>query len=128
MYMYPVQTWENVFLHGHLYSARNGSPKTISVLARCSSSDPQSLRYPCIESVFDDPILQSHIHDIYIHIVHIRSIRFRVFLKRHMLLPYNPYLGIQGDALVMRVAAHNKDSVVNLRPSDNRLMDSILHK
>lgn len=117
------QVRKSIFLRGRLYSARQQSPKTVSIYATCCSADPQNFRFPCLEGIIEGSHVQPFIHDIYV--LH-RSTLFRVFFKRHTMLPYNKQLGIQGDVVVMRVASRNRHSVVNLRPSDRRIADLIL--
>lgn len=124
-------TWQvrNVFLRSRLYRARTTSPLNPSVHTRCSSSDPQTPRYPCVEGLLDYPGIQAHIHDIYVIIRHRRvTSTFRIFFKRHLLLPLNHVLGVQGDVLIMRVASKSRSSVVNMRGSDWRLADFIANR
>lgn len=93
------------------------------------SSNPQSIRYPCVESVMDGALLQAHVHDIYVRVLRqSRSILFRVFFKRHAMLPRDPNLNLQGDIVIMRVASRNKQSVVNMRSSDRHLADDVLRQ
>jgi hypothetical protein len=80
-----------------------------------------------VEGIFDGALIQPHIHDIFLIIaVKRRRVLFRMFFKRHKNLPHNPFLGIQGDLLVMRVASHNRNSLVNLRSSDIHTLDRSL--
>lgn len=72
--------------------------------------------------------LQPHIHDVYVRVSRPRPILFRVFFKRHVLLPHNPKLDLRGDVVVMRVASRNRQSVVNLRTSDRRIADAVLRE
>ena len=117
----------DVKLKGRLYSTKLPFPRNVDIRAQGLSSKPQLPRYPFIESVMDFCPLQSHIHDVFVHFVYRGKLTtFRVFFKRHILLPINPRLGIHGDIVVMRVAASNRDSVVNLRPSDFRVADKLL--
>lgn len=75
----------------------------------------------------DGALIQNYVHDFFLRVViKRRSTLFRVFVKRHKNLPFNPFLGIQGDVLVMRVASRNRDSLVNLRASDMRILDRLL--
>lgn len=93
------------------------------------SSNPQSIRYPCVESVMDGSLLQAHVHDIYVRVPRQpRSILFRVFFKRHAMLPRDSNLNLQGDIVIMRVASRNKQSVVNMRSSDRHLADDVLRQ
>lgn len=124
-----LQTRKNIFLRSRLYSTQNSFPKTIFIHARCATSDPQNLRYPCIEGVLEDAVVQSHVHDIYVRVLDKKtSSIFRVFFKRHVVLPRNACADLQGDVVIMRVASRNRDSVVNLRSSDMRLADFVLRE
>lgn len=126
-----LQATECVLLRARLYSTGNTSPKSVMVHARCSSaSNPQGVRYPCLEDVIDGGAFQPHTHDIFIciHTSNHRSTLFHVFFKRHMSLSPNDQLGIHGDLVVMRVASTDVDSVVNLRLSDACIIDKALHR
>lgn len=110
-----------------MYSTANLRPQITTVHVRSASIDPQSTRYPCVEGVMDGALIQNYVHDFFLRVViKRRSTLFRVFVKRHKNLPFNPFLGIQGDVLVMRVASRNRDSLVNLRASDMRILDRLL--
>ncbi|KAJ7467387.1 hypothetical protein B0H11DRAFT_2239380 [Mycena galericulata] len=51
---------------------------------------------------------------------------FRCYFKRHKRLPHNHALNLKGDVLVMRVAAKNFFSVVNMRGSDREVADFVV--
>lgn len=72
--------------------------------------------------------LQPHVHDIYVRVSRPRPILFRVFFKRHVMLPRNVKFNLQGDIIVMRVASRNRQSVVNLRTSDRHIADAVVRK
>ena len=117
----------STFLCCRLYQPM--SPKNISIHTRCTSPNPQSPRYPCIESTLDYPTVQPHIHDVYVVVKHGRiTTTFRVFFKRHIMLPVSGYLGVHGDVLIMRVASRSNASVVNMRSTDGRLADYVAKK
>lgn len=119
----------NTTLRSRIYSPCFNAPTTILVDVRCKSADPQDFRYPKVESFLDYPVLQPYVHDIYIRVRYNRTTAtFRIFFKRHMLLPLNPHLNLQGDILVMRVASQNRHSVVNMRSIDTRLVDRALNR
>ncbi|KAJ7429422.1 hypothetical protein B0H11DRAFT_1767893, partial [Mycena galericulata] len=116
-------------LLSRLYSTSESSPISVPVHARCVSSNPQDLRFPCVESILDGSAIQAHIHDIRVVLKHgRRTTHFRAFFKRHVRLPANPLIGIRGDLLIMHVASQNIDSVVNLRAGDHRLSDYVALK
>ncbi|KAJ7809220.1 hypothetical protein B0H14DRAFT_3481596 [Mycena olivaceomarginata] len=75
------------------------------------------------------PTSPSHVHDIAVTVRDgPNTSRFRVFFKRHVLLPASKSLRIQGDLLVMRVASRNEHSVVNMRAGDCRLSAFVTRK
>ncbi|KAJ6608085.1 hypothetical protein B0H10DRAFT_2227214 [Mycena sp. CBHHK59/15] len=120
------------FLKARLYSAYR--PATFhSVHVLCESSDPQGRRFPCVESLMNGDHIQPYIHDVSVMVMHqpdgrrdrcVTSV-FRVFYKRHVNLPHNARLDVQGDVAIMRVASKNRQSVVNMRASDRELYDFI---
>ena len=117
----------DMFLCCRLYQPM--SPKNVTVHTRCASPNPQSPHYPCVERALDYPKVQSHVHDVYVAVKHGRIITpFRVFFKRHTMLPLSGYLGVHGDVLIMRVASRNNASVVNMRSTDGRLADYVAEK
>ncbi|KAJ7207283.1 hypothetical protein B0H12DRAFT_1243168 [Mycena haematopus] len=117
------------FLRSRLYPTWSSSPSTVTVHTRCRSVDPQDTRFACVESVLDGAGVQPHVHDVCIILKHgRRTTHFRAFFKRHVHLPHNTYLNIKGDLLIMRVASANQNSVVNMRPGDQRLADFVARK
>lgn len=123
-----TQTSKQVSLRARLYSPRLNHPTNISIHAHCTTSNPQNIRYPCVESVMDGSPLQSYIHDIYVRVSRPRPVLFRIFFKRHIMLPHNTKLNLQGDIIIMRVASRNRHSVVNIRTSDRHIIDAVLQK
>ncbi|KAJ7265272.1 hypothetical protein C8J57DRAFT_1230283 [Mycena rebaudengoi] len=101
-------------------------PSSRSTFAR-TRPIPRADRFACVESIMANTTRQPYIHDVFIQVRHGGSVScFRVFFKRHRHLPTHPVLQIQGDLLLMRMAATNWDSVVNLRASDRHLTDWVV--
>ncbi|KAJ7027148.1 hypothetical protein C8F04DRAFT_1267290 [Mycena alexandri] len=114
-----------------LYSAHQPAA-LVPVPSRCSSTNPQDARLPFVETVMGQSSVQPCIHNVLVLVHHKgadgRSAisKFRIFFKRHVRLPYNWRLDLQGDIVVMRIASRSQSSVVNLRRSDNRIADFIV--
>ncbi|KAJ7474685.1 hypothetical protein B0H11DRAFT_2282216 [Mycena galericulata] len=121
------RTFHN-FLRGRVYSASSPLPSFLPIYTRSASANPNDSRFPCVESVMDGLGFQPHVHDITVTLKHGRATStFRIFFKRHIRLPHNAALDIQGDLVVMRSAHKNPESVVNTRSSDRRLIDLTVH-
>ncbi|KAJ7807508.1 hypothetical protein B0H14DRAFT_3483164 [Mycena olivaceomarginata] len=119
----------DTFVTARLYPASRKAPMAVQVHTHCSAPNPQLLRFACVESVLDDSAVQSHVHDIAVTVRDgPNTSHFRVFFKRHVLLPASKSLRIQGDLLVMRVASRNEHSVVNMRAGDCRLSAFVTRK
>lgn len=118
----------HVILRSCLYLSTSSTPKSTKIYVKCVSSNPQDIRYPCLEDILNGGEFQPHTHDIFVRIRlgPRRSALFRIFFKRHVLLSPNHQIGIHGDLAVMRVASQNIHSVVNMRSSDDRYVDSAL--
>ncbi|KAJ7764962.1 hypothetical protein DFH07DRAFT_770237 [Mycena maculata] len=86
-----------------------------------------SSQYPLVESNFSDAAHQPWIHDFNVQLQHGQKVsRFRVFLKRGKALGPNACADtIAGDVLIMRVAACDSTSVVNMRSMDSRVADYV---
>jgi hypothetical protein len=93
-------------------------------------------RHPVPEGIFDGTRTQPYLHDCLIR-VHEGShtYQFRIFFKRHCFLPVNKSVRcgsqghvFRGDALVMRVGARDRHSVVNMRERDTILSDYVIIK
>ncbi|KAF7365943.1 hypothetical protein MVEN_00469700 [Mycena venus] len=124
-----VNTGVDRFLQARIFPAALTSSSPVSLHTRCLTHHPQCDRTPSVETVMDHQKLQPFIHDFVLVVKHGSThSHFRVFLKHHKRLPQNRALGIQGDLLVLRVAAKNPDSVVNIRSSDRKRIDTILKK
>ncbi|KAG6864183.1 hypothetical protein C0991_011758 [Blastosporella zonata] len=122
------RTSKSALLKSRLYAARACSPRNTPIHVRWGEA-PYDARYPSVEGVLDDILLQSHVHDFFLSTtIKCRRSLFRVFFKRHKHLPYNASLDIQGDLVVMRVASRNRDSFVNLRSTDMHVLDRSLKK
>ncbi|KAJ7102636.1 hypothetical protein B0H15DRAFT_796057 [Mycena belliarum] len=91
------------------------------------SSNPDTSRYPLVESNFSDAARQPWIHDFIVRLEHGRkTTRLRIFMKRGQALTPNAYANsIKGDVIMMRVAARDCTSVVNMRSTDSRLADFV---
>ncbi|KAJ6546133.1 hypothetical protein B0H10DRAFT_1969735 [Mycena sp. CBHHK59/15] len=126
-FLQPTPQTNDTFLRSRLYPTSGTSPTTVKVHTRAGTTDPQDNRFTCVESVFDGAAVQPHIHDVHIVLKHGRhTSHFRVFFKCHVRLPANPHLlHIRGDLLIMRIASRNAKSVVNMRPSDQKLADFV---
>ncbi|KAJ7475538.1 hypothetical protein B0H11DRAFT_1917718 [Mycena galericulata] len=119
----PQTVSASKFLKARLYPAV-GRRSFVPVHVLCPRSNPQQDRYPCVESVMDSANIQAFIHDVPVTVLRqlptgrvILSV-FRCYFKRHKRLPHNHALNLKGDVLVMRVAAKNFFSVMNMRGSD----------
>ncbi|KAJ7083523.1 hypothetical protein C8R44DRAFT_753382 [Mycena epipterygia] len=117
----------SIFLKARLYPAR-GRRSFVAVHVLCPRTQP---RYPCVESVMNFEGIQAFVHDVHVHVLHrlptgrfVFSV-FRCFYKRHMRLPRNHDLDVQGDVVIMRVASKNFQSVVNMRGSDRQIADFV---
>ncbi|KAJ7190013.1 hypothetical protein B0H12DRAFT_1246480 [Mycena haematopus] len=116
---------------GRLYGAHHRAT-SVSVPARCSSTNARDPRVPIVESVMGQSYLQPYVHDVVVLVTHrcsddrITNSWFRIFFKRHVHLSYNWRLDLKGDIMVMRIASKNRQSVVNLRSSDAKIADFIV--
>ncbi|KAF9555248.1 hypothetical protein CPC08DRAFT_726520 [Agrocybe pediades] len=126
----PNRVRSHANLRCRLYSSTLNKPASTTAHAKCISQNPQDIRYPCMEDILGGGHFQPHTHDIFVRIPlqRKRTALFRVFFKRHVSLQLNRQLGIRGDLVVMRVASKNKHSVVNMRCSDDQLVDAALRR
>lgn len=109
----------------------NHCPRQVLVPTRCSL--PAKLmgpRYPYAESVLADSKIQPYVHDCFVTVTESRNTyRFRVFYKIHTKLRQNRFLsGLHGSMFVMRAAALEHHSVVNMRERDVILADFLVKK
>lgn len=114
-------------LRCRLYSTTASKPRQVLVTTRCADRRVKGSRYPFVESLLEDAVLQPYIHDCMVQIWEGRHLyRFRVFFKRHCHLPINrslPELSLRGDGVVMRLSKGNNLSVINMRGRDSILSD-----
>ncbi|KAF8147166.1 hypothetical protein K438DRAFT_1780251 [Mycena galopus ATCC 62051] len=106
-------------LRSCLYSTAPDGPRVASTPTHIEKSNPNT-RYPLVESHFLDAAHQPWIHDFRIRLEHGQKVsRFRIFLKRGKALAPNAYANnIKGDIVLMRIAAADNASVVNMRRTD----------
>ncbi|KAJ7037647.1 hypothetical protein C8F04DRAFT_1256866 [Mycena alexandri] len=117
---------KNSFLRARLYSTTRPSPSHILVHTR-SFRKPKLPRFPCVESIMGGARTQAHVHDVFVSIINGQyRATFRLFFKRHQLLPQNGVLDLRGDIVVMRMGSQDRASVVNLRSSDSRAVDFLV--
>ena len=119
-------------LRCRLYSTTASKLRQVVVTARCTDRCVKASRYPFVESLLQDAVLQPYIHDCIIQVWEGRHLyRFRIFFKRHCHLPINrslPELSLRGDSVIMRVSRRNSLSVVNMRGRDSILSDYAIKK
>ena len=124
-----LQTFE-MRLRARLYNG-DQKPCPVLVTTRCKLAPKYvGLRDPLAESVLGERRIQPYVHDCFVSIQDDRCTHhFRVFLKRHARLRTNKYLpgennfDMHGSLFVMRVAAMESLSVVNMRGGDAKLSD-----
>ena len=92
-------------------------------------------RFPYAESMLEDAKIQPYVHDCIVNVIEgAHTYRFRVFYKRHARLRANNHLpmtdgvSMRGSMFVMRVAALEPSSVVNMRGRDTVLADYFIGK
>ena len=75
--------------------------------------------------------IQPYVHDVRVHVLHrlpdghaVFSV-FKCFYKRHTRLHLNSDLNVQGDLVIMRVAAKNFRLVMNMPTSDREVADFV---
>ena len=124
-----LQTFE-MRLRARLYNG-DQKPCPVLVTTQCKLAPkyvgPQD---PLAESVLAERRIQPYVHDCLVSIQDDRCTHhFRVFLKRHARLRTNKYLAgknnfdMHGSLFVIRVAAMESSSVVNMRSGDAKLLD-----
>ncbi|KAJ7838148.1 hypothetical protein B0H13DRAFT_2367698 [Mycena leptocephala] len=93
------------------YSTSHNTPRFAFTPTHIEYSNPDAPRYPLVESIFSDAAHQPWI-----------------FMKRGKALNANACANtIAGDVMIIRVAAHDTTSVVNMRSTDSRIADYIFH-
>lgn len=121
-------------IRSRLYSTVGLRPMQVTVRARCANRTRHATRYPFAESVFEDAAVQPYIHNCIVKVHEgCNMYRFMIFFKRHCNLRLNKTLStlstrclFRGDIVVMRVAARNEFSVVNMRERDTILADWVI--
>ncbi|KAJ7105939.1 hypothetical protein C8R44DRAFT_745595 [Mycena epipterygia] len=111
------------------YSTSHHAPRFASTPTNIERADPHASRYPLVESNFSDTAHQPWIHDFKVQLQHGKKVsRFRIFMKRGKALNANACANIiAGDVVIMRVAARDNKSVVNMRSTDSRVADYVFH-
>ena len=91
--------------------------------------------FPYTESMLEDAKIQPYVHDCIMNMIEgAHTYRFHVFYKRHARLRANNHLpmtdgvSMRGSMFVMRVAALEPSSVVNMRGRDTVLADYFIGK
>lgn len=106
-------------------------PRQVLVPTRCSlPARSVGPRYPYAESILDDSRIQPYVHDCLVTVKEFgRTYRYRVFYKVHTKLrKNNSLMGLRGSMFVMRAAALEHRSVVNMREHDAALADFLVKK
>ncbi|KLO05587.1 hypothetical protein SCHPADRAFT_839204, partial [Schizopora paradoxa] len=117
-------------LRGRVYPSTEQQPSHLFIDTRCPESKLEP-RYPIAEGHFPDARLQPYVHSCMVKICEARREYFLVLLfKNHVRLPVNASLtslgctaAFRGDIIVMRPAAKDRRSFVNLRGRDSVLSD-----
>ena len=120
-------------IHARRY-ASDRRPYQVLVPTRCRFP-PREVgpRFPFAESILDDAAVQPYVHDCIVNIKEGQHThQFRVFYKRHVWLHTNTFLpmtdcvSMRGSMLVMRVAALDSSSIVNMQGRDTILADFLI--
>ena len=89
--------------------------------------------FPFAESILDNAVVQPYVHDCIVNVKEGQHThQFRVFYKWHVRLHTNTFLpmtdcvSMRGSMLVMRVAALDSSSIVNMRGHDTILADFLI--
>ncbi|KAJ7103949.1 hypothetical protein C8R44DRAFT_887437 [Mycena epipterygia] len=111
------------------YSTSHHAPRFAFTPTNIKRSDPDASRYPLVESNFSDAAHQPWIHDFKVQLQHGKKVScFRIFMKRGKALQPNACANvIAGDVVIMRMAARDSKSVVNMRSTDSRVADYVFH-
>ncbi|KAL4255932.1 hypothetical protein AB1N83_014448 [Pleurotus pulmonarius] len=119
-------------LRCRFYASHGSKPIFTSLGARC---DCGGSRYAYLESLLDDAALQPYVHDCLLTVKERNRLhRFRIFFKRHTLLPLNGAVqslgtaAFKGDVVIARVAVRDEVSLVNMRARDGILADFAMRK
>lgn len=120
----------HVNLRGRHYPSSDTSPSQILVDTRCPE-DKRQPRYPLAECHFPDARLQPYVHSCLVKIREGHRVHyFTFFYKNHIRLATNISVGhidrpypFRSDVIVMRCAARDHRSFVNMRGRDSALSD-----
>ncbi|KAJ6550114.1 hypothetical protein B0H19DRAFT_1264977 [Mycena capillaripes] len=114
-------------LRSRHYSTSHPVPRFSSTPTHIES--PDAAQYPLVESNFSDAARQPWIHDFNVQLQHGHRVsRFCIFMKRGKALAPNACANIlSGDVVIMRLAARDSTSVVNMRSTDSRIADYVFH-
>ncbi|KAK7433594.1 hypothetical protein VKT23_020698 [Stygiomarasmius scandens] len=107
-----------------LYPANNPNPLTVSTYLHENTSHP-GRRYLFALDTLADARTQPYIHDIFVNTTYRnKRYRFRVFLKRHMLLQINRAIrrlsGVNAEGDVLLAAVGKTVEIRNLRGGNER--------
>ncbi|KAJ7843388.1 hypothetical protein B0H13DRAFT_1909417 [Mycena leptocephala] len=91
------------------YSTSHNTPRFAFTPTHIEYCKPDASRYPLVESIFSDAAHQPWIHDF-------NALNANACANT-----------IAGDVVIMRVAAHDTTSVVNMRSTDSRIADYVFH-
>ncbi len=109
---------------------RDARPSHLLIDTRCPENKWEP-RYPVAEGHFPDACLQPYVHTCMVNICEgRREYSLALFFKNHVRLPVNTSLAalhcavaFRGDIIVMRPAAADHRSFVNMRGRDSALSD-----
>lgn len=116
-------------IRARLYPAHGASPKTVFAHYQANLPRPSGGRFVLASDLMSDHQMQPYIHDLVLTINCRRTVyKFRVFFKRHKLLPPNQSIHTMGggrmEGDVLLVACGRKVSVRNLRSGiEDRVAD-----
>ncbi|KAJ7302701.1 hypothetical protein DFH08DRAFT_826443 [Mycena albidolilacea] len=125
----PVVVRKSVLkeLRSRHYTTSHNAPRVAATPTHVEKSNTNA-RYPLVETHFDNASNQPWIHDFIIKLTHGQKVsHFRLFMKRGKVLAANGCAEIAGDVVIMRVAASDSASVVNLRSTDARVADYVFN-
>lgn len=121
-------------IRGRLYT---GSQKPCQVLVPTRCVLPARAigpRFPFAESILDDGVIQPYVHDCVVNVEEGElTHRFRIYYKMHSRLGNKQLFPgsncrMRGSLFVMRMAAIEPSSVVNMRGRDSVLADFLVKR
>ncbi|KAJ7016076.1 hypothetical protein C8F04DRAFT_1282788 [Mycena alexandri] len=116
------------------YSTTHNTPRLAYTPTQIEPANPNPLikpgRKPLVEAHFSEGAIQPFIHDFRVRLLHgHKESPFRVFVKRGQALTPNACAAIiAGDVVIMRVAANDKDSAVNMRRTDRPMANFVFRE